>query len=122
MMHSESGNYYPVGLPVFFQKDIPDIAHEKYFFIRIRTRFYLKKDKLPFIQIKGSSLYRGTEALETSDIFINGQYHRYIYDGNMNKVPTTVELTLTMTDYKLFLEHYNVEDFEILDGCYFEKK
>ena len=26
---------------------------------------------------------------------------------------------MTMTDYKLFLEHYNVIDFEILDGCYF---
>lgn len=122
MMHSESGNYYPIGFPVFFQKTIPDVAREKYFFVRIRTRFYLKKDKLPFIQIKGSPLYRGTEALETSDVYLNGQYHRYIYDGNMNKVPTTVELTLTMTDYKLFLEHYDVEDFEILDGCYFEKK
>lgn len=121
MMYSESGNYYPVGLPTFFEQSIPDIAFEKYFFVRIRTRFYLKDGKLPFIQIKGSSLYRGTEALETSDVYRNGQYHRYIYDGNMNKVPTTLELTLTMTDYKLFLEHYDVEDFEILDGCYFEK-
>lgn len=34
-------------------------------------------------------------------------------------VKTRVTLTLTMTDYKLFLEHYNVEEFEILDGCYF---
>ena len=24
-----------------------------------------------------------------------------------------------MTDYKLFLEHYDVKDFEILDGCWF---
>lgn len=121
MMHSESGNYYPVGQPTFFEKAIPDIAFEKYFFVRIRTRFYLKGGKLPFIQIKGSSLYRGTEALETSDVYRNGQYHRYIYDGDMNTVPTTVELTLTMTDYKLFLEYYDVEEFEILDGCYFEK-
>ena len=26
---------------------------------------------------------------------------------------------MTMTDYYLFLEHYNVYDFEILDGCFF---
>lgn len=121
MMHSESGNYYPVGLPTFFVGCIPEAAQEKYYFVRIRTRFYLKKGKLPFIQIKGSALYKGTEALETSDVYNSGKYHRFIYDGNMNEVPTTVELTLTMTDYKLFLDHYDVEDFNILDGCYFEK-
>jgi hypothetical protein len=28
-------------------------------------------------------------------------------------------MTMTMTDYILFKEHYNLVDFEILDGCYF---
>ena len=27
---------------------------------------------------------------------------------------------MTRTDFTLFKEHYNVEDFEILDGCYFK--
>ena len=32
-----------------------------------------------------------------------------------------LDKTITrLEDFKLFLEHYNVVDFEILDGCYFE--
>lgn len=124
MMHSQSGNRFPVGYPRGFWSgnEIPEKALRPtaYFFIRIRTRFYLKKDKLPFIQIKGNLLYKSTQCLETSDYYDRktGKYHRWLMkDGKM--IPTTVELTLTCTDYYLFLEHYNVEDFEILDGCWF---
>jgi len=28
-------------------------------------------------------------------------------------------MTVTMTDYKLMLKHYELVDFEILDGCWF---
>ena len=59
MMSSESGNRYPVGVPHFWTGNIiPDRALEsdKYFFIRIKTRFYIKKNMLPFIQIKGNLL------------------------------------------------------------------
>lgn len=128
MMHSESGNKYPVGIPHFWTgSEIPKEAlkEDSYFFIRIRTRFYLKKNYLPFIQIKGSVFYKGTECLESSDIIIRDEKKREKYrnayymdfDGNINK--STVELTMTQTDYALFLEHYNVIDFEILDGCWF---
>lgn len=124
MMSSESGNRYPVGKPKFWSGNyIPDKAllPNKYFFIRIRTRFYIKKNKLPFIQIKNSFLYKGTEALETSDVFNHrtGEYCQFYIDKNGNKIPTTVTLTLTMIDYYLLLEHYELADFEILDGCYF---
>lgn len=57
MMHSESGNKYPVGKPKFWIGNfIPPeaIAENKYYFVRIKTRFYIKKNMLPFIQIKGS--------------------------------------------------------------------
>ena len=118
-----SGNVYPVGEPTFWQGNfIPEEAQKpnRYYFIRIRTRFYLKENKLPFIQIKGSLYYKGTESLETSDVYYKGKYYRYLTDFDGKEVPTTVTLTLTCTDYKLFHEHYNTEDFEILDGCYFE--
>lgn len=124
MMSSESGNKYPTGLPKFWKGDyIPDeaIADNKYFFIRVRTRFYIKENMLPFVQIKGSLLYDGTEALETSDYYdkkTNKYYNHYI-DRNGIEHDTRVTLTFTMTDYKLFLEHYNVCEFEILDGCWF---
>lgn len=125
MMHSESGNIYPVGLPKFWRGNtIPQEALEfnSYFFIRIRTRFYLKSGMLPFIQVKSSLKYTGTESLETSDIYdkeTKSYYAEYIdFDGTRKKA--TVEMTLTCTDFKLIREHYDLCDFEILDGCYFK--
>lgn len=124
MMSSESGNAYPVGKPTFWKGNripIEALAPNKYFFVRIRTRFYLKPNKLPFIQVKNSILYESTEALETSDIKNpkTGKYSRYYIDVDGKRKPAIVELTLTMTDYILLRDHYNLVDFEILDGCYF---
>ena len=124
MMSSESGNYYPIGLPYFWKGDfIPEKAtmNNHYYFVRIKTRFYIKPNMLPFIQIKGSPLYNGTEALETSDVYDpkTGQYYTHYTDLKGNIVDTRVELTLTMTDFILLKEHYELVDFEILDGCWF---
>ena len=126
MMHSESGNYYPVGVPTFWIGNyIPDIAKQRFYFVRIRTRFKIKAGKLPFIQIKNSFLYDGTECLESSD-FIEKEkgkkekhYKSYINPVTKEVVDSARELTMTRMDYELFLEHYDVENFEILDGCYF---
>ena len=123
MMHSMSGNVYPYGRPKFFKGVIPQkcFGNEYYYFVRIKTRFYLKKDKLPFVQIKGSFFYKGTEMLETSDIVdkYSGKSSTYYvdFDGNIKKA--IVEMTLTQTDFELLKDHYNLIDFEILDGCYF---
>ena len=124
MMSSESGNYYPVGKPHMWTGNIiPDVAllPNRYYFIRIKTRFYIKKDKLPFIQIKSSHLYKGTECLETTDVYNKetGLYSPFYigFDGKIKD--TRVELVLTMTDFQLLKEHYELVDFEILDGCWF---
>lgn len=124
MMSSESGNYYPVGTPHMWTGNIiPDVAllPNRYYFIRIKTRFYIKKNKLPFIQIKSSHLYKGTECLETTDVYNKetGLYSPFYigFDGKIKD--TRVELVLTMTDFQLLKEHYELVDFEILDGCWF---
>lgn len=124
MMHSQSGNRYPIGQPKFWSGNfIPDEAKasNKYYFVRFKTRFYIKENYLPFVQIKGNYLYKGTECLETSDVWDsrNNRYSRYYIGLDNIKHDSSVELTMTMSDYELFLEHYNVEDMEILDGCYF---
>lgn len=124
MMSSESGNRYPVGLPHFWCGNIiPDIAlqDDKYYFVRVKTRFYIKKNMLPFIQIKSSFLYKGTESLETSDVYDSktGEYYTHYKDKDGNVCDTRVEMVLTMTDYTLLKEHYELVDFEILDGCWF---
>lgn len=124
MMSSESGNRYPVGKPCFWHGNfIPEQAlrPNMYYFVRIKTRFYIKPGYLPFIQIKGNYLYKGTEALMSSDVYDKktDRYYDKYYDGHGNLCDTRVELTLTMTDYILMKEHYELVDFEIIDGCYF---
>ncbi len=127
MMHSESGNRYPVGYPTFWTgAEIPAEALEPdaYYFIRIETRFYIKENKLPFIQNKHSFMYSATECLETSDIKIHGtdQYAKYYVDFDGKTKPATMPLTLTMTDWQLLRDQYDLNDLRILDGCWFKAK
>lgn len=124
MMSSKSGNKYPIGLPKFWTGNfIPEEALKEnmYYFVRIKTRFYIKDNYLPFIQVKGDLKYKGTESLETSDVYNheNDDYFPYYIDKNGNIQQAKVQLTLTMTDYQLIKEHYELVDFEIIDGCYF---
>lgn len=124
VMSSDSGNRYPIGKPkVWSGNFIPDeaIGGNMYYFVRIRTRFYIKEGHLPFIQIKNNGWYCGTENLESSDVY-NPETEEYepYYIGLDGKLKNTiVTMTMTMTDFKLFKEHYDLVDFEILDGCYF---
>ncbi len=125
MMHSESGNYYPIGLPTFWSGDyIPEIAKQPghYYFIRVSTKFNIKKNHLPFIQIKHDFMYKGNECLTTSDIISRKTGERYstIVDINGEIKPVTVTITLTQTDWQLIQEHYDLSLTKILDGCYFK--
>ena len=132
MMHSESGNFYPIGKPIFWKGNFPDQILEKsetdwardriYFFVRFRTRFRIRKGYLPFIQIKNDRYhYKGNECLTTSDYFsrIDGKYHRTVRKTDGTIQPAYVIMTVTQTDWKLINEHYELYDTEILDGCYF---
>lgn len=123
MMHSESGNIYPIGKPHFWTGNyIPDkvLNNGLYYFIRIRTRFYLRPGKLPTIQIKGSTFYKSTQWLTTSDyVDKNGDAWEYLRDRDGSRREMIPTLTLTCTDYDLLREHYVLKDFEILDGCWF---
>lgn len=127
MMSSESGNPYPIGFPTFWKGDqIPEEAMQqgKFYFVRFRTQFYIRPGKLPFIQVKNSLLYKMTEMLETSDVLNreDGNYYDSYYDFHGNLRKATVTLTMTMIDFKLFKEHYELVNFEMLDGCYFDSK
>lgn len=122
MMHSMSGNRYPVGKPTMFSgAPHDDITRDEryYYFIRIRCRFSLKPRCLPWIHIRKSNLYKANENLTTSDLRYKGKYSRYYLDDEGYIQDTTVELTLTCKDWELFKETYYIYDLEILDGCYF---
>lgn len=127
VMHSMSGNIYPIGQPTFWSGDrIPFEAQlpDRYYFLRLRVKFMLKPKHLPFIQIKGNGLYNPTEMLESSFIYDKTQdayFDRYLgCDGVYHD--STVELTMTCTDWKLFKEHYQILFCEILGGCWFRAK
>ena len=123
MMSSQSGNKYPFGKPCFFKGDIPEKQKEfgRYYFLRIKCRFYLKPGKLPFIQLKGNKLYRQTDILETSDVYDKrtGKYYSKYKTPDGELHDTAVTMTLTCTDWELLKEHYELKDLEILDGCWF---
>lgn len=121
MMHSMSGNYYPVGIPHFWNGDyIPEDAliDNRYYFLHVHTGFELKKGKLPCIQIKNSAMYKSTEWLESS--LIDGKYREL--PGPDGIITSTVDLYVTMTDWKLIKEHYELWDTEIMNGCWFRSQ
>lgn len=131
MMHSESGNRYPVGSPTYWKGDIPKeaLAEDKYYFIHVRTRFYIKENMLPTIMLKNNIWYPGREWLRTSDA-INMRLPRnerlkeenrtkFVIENGVIK-PAIPDLYLTMTDWELLNKHYNLQDTEIIDGCYFD--
>ncbi len=123
-MHSESGCRYPVGEPNWFIGSVPEEAktHNRYYFVRFRCSFHIKPNMLPTVQIKGNPMYRSTVWLETSDIYNpnTGEYEELYIDSDGKYKRNVVELTMTCTDWKLFNEHYYIDDLEILDGCWFE--
>ena len=124
MMSSESGNRYPVGKPKFWNGNyipVEALNANSYFFVRVKTRFYIRPNMLPCIQIKSNLMYPANEWLMSSDVFNprDKKYYSEYIDIDGKRESASVTLTLTMTDYALIKEHYELVDFEILDGCYF---
>ena len=108
VMWGKSGNIYPFGQPRYFKGKIPDvIATDKrfYYFQRLKCRFRIKPDHLPFIQLKNTMRFIATEYLTTSAG----------HDGKDDPV----ELTLTMSDLQLLFDQYEVRDIEYLDCVVF---
>lgn len=109
MMHSQSGNYYPIGKPHYISDTIEfnEIEHvptsKKYYFVHFTCSFDIKPKKIPMIQIKHNIHFRGTEWLTSS----NNQ---------------EVEITMTCTDYLQFLDSYNISNYNFIDCVWFETK
>ena len=112
----------PFGLPTWFKGEIPEEVLEKsknkeiYYFVKIKTRFKLKKNYLPCIQVKNDPMYKPREWLTTSDIDGKPCYKKK--DGTIKRAEVT--LILTQTDYEMIKEHYELIDCEEIEGCYFK--
>ena len=116
---------YPIGAPMWHEGPPTPKLLEKiekanlYFYIKFSCRFYLKKNFLPTIQIKGDIRYRGNEWLQSSDIIIDGVQYASVEDNDKIILTNNVTLTLSMTDWKLFTEHYHILDLKIQGLCIF---
>lgn len=124
VMSFSLGYTFPIGKPKFYSSNREPknllTKNETYFFIRLRTRFKLKENMLPTIQIKNSFMYNNTEYLTTSDVLgDDGEYYDTYINYEGKTVPAIPELTLSKTDYILFKEHYELYDTEYLDYCTF---
>ena len=123
MMHSESGNRYPIGNPKLWHGDYIPVeakANNRFYFIKITTAFELKPNRLPCIQIKHDKRYKGNEWLETSGVeYKGGIYHELrLDDGTVFK--NRVTLYLTMIDWEMIQQQYNLIDCHIECGMYFD--
>lgn len=126
MMHGSSNNMFPVRLPTFWEGEIPEFLleerdrwHSYYFFVRVKVIFRIKPDHLPFIQVKNSFMYQRNTSLTTSNYIDKEGKEHLFFEKDGKIIRCSLTLTLTQTDYFLFLKHYNIESIEYLDGCYF---
>ena len=105
MLHSISGNYYPVGKPVPIN-NIEELEHyinNNYLFvIKISCKFKIKKNRIPCISSIKSSL-RGDDKWEAES-------------------KTMTILTLTNIDFKLLIENYDIENLSFHSGLVFKNK
>lgn len=103
-MHSNSGNYYPVGVPEKFSGEYVYDEDKPLFIQHIRANFEIKEDRIPFLQCETESYYTGfNEFLTTS----NGE----MYD-----------LYLSCIDLDMLFNNYDVYELEYVDGYKFEQR
>lgn len=124
VMHSKSGNKYPVGTYRYIPK--PDIertlfkyASNKnvFYIVTLQCEFMIKRPSagapyIPFIHVTNDPVYDPREPLGTSSI----------EDPDTGEIMRNVTtLTLTHPDYELFIKYYDVTNVEFLDLIVFEE-
>lgn len=142
MMHSDSGNAYPYGLPirvenytgVTWTNTLEEIAKDwnrnrilfnEYYFVRVKCRFKIKDGYLPFIQVKHNNLYPSNKMLTTSNPVDKkgNEITMNVYpdeNGRPVEEPFYITLTLTCIDLMLFVEHYDILEFELQQKVVFK--
>lgn len=122
-------NHVPVPSPLkigkmhFWEGNIPDFVLNQHllFLVTFKAEFSLKLGKTPFVKCKTSLLYPN-KPLETSDIYNrqDGKYYKEYRDLNGNVVRAFPSFTLIREDFEYFKETYDIDNLEIIGGCYFQ--
>lgn len=109
----------PVMKPHFFtdEKTLERVQrftkdYQRYFYyIRFKCHFTVKPGHLPFVRVQNDISYNPHEILSTSDIYVS-THRKTVY--------RETELTLSMYEFELFFEQYDVKNYQFIDGVYFE--
>lgn len=99
VMHSQLGCYYPIGIPDYYVGEYIKSSEYPLFIQHFKCMFKLKKGYVPTVQIKNNNRYQENEYLE--------------------EVQETIELYMTNVDFEIFFEHYEVFDYDPIDGFQF---
>lgn len=91
-----SPNVYPYGEPVYYSGEYQPNDEYPLFVCHIIADFHLKKDHLPMLQLKHNPSYIPTQ---------------YI-----TETKGSVDLYLTSVDYRLFLDQYDIDYLQFVDG------
>lgn len=94
------GRQFPVGQPVSIDPMAFDSSATYPYIVRLSVDFSVKANHVPFIQLKGSSIFAENEYVRDTD--------------------GAVEITLTKPDYLMFLDHYDIHEEEVLDVWAFQ--
>lgn len=101
----------PYGYPVYFEGEPTPDENHPLFIVHLKCRFNVKKNHIPTIQLKNNRSYIETEYLTTSRVKMGSVW-----------IDEPVDLTLTNVDLALFLDHYDVEDLDYVNGLKFKGK
>ena len=96
MMHSSSGNYFPIGKGVYYKGEYKKDPFYPLYVQHVIVEFELKHGYLPTVQVKGSPEYPANEWLRET------------------KGP--LELYLTNVDLELLMSHYDIIYLSYIDG------
>lgn len=100
VMHSKLNYKYPYGKPIFYTGEYVPCSYDLYI-QRFKCDLNIRDGYVPFIQLKHNPLF--------------GE-HEYITHCE------NVELTLCNVDFERLFEHYEVSNYEPLDGMMFQSK
>lgn len=100
VMHSQSGYFYPVGTPIYFEGEYTKKTRYPLYIQHFKAIFSLKEGYTPTVQIKNKPCYKENE------------YITECYEPE--------ELYMTNVDLDIFFRHYDVLYYEAIDGYMFE--
>lgn len=119
VLHSMSGNYYPVGKGEYWKEHKTKKRTHTMDFIHFRCSFKVRKGKLPFVHIRKNPDYPARKVLETSWIW-DRKNESWI--THREGKPIVVDFWMQDKELKLFLEHYMVRNFEIIEGYTYQTR